>query len=45
LAAWYFALHSVLLSAFAGTVAANAAKPDSATAHNILDLKVIPDLP
>src|SRR6478672_3409602 len=44
LAAWYFALHSCVVSAFAGAVAANAAKPDSATAHNKLDLKLIPDL-
>src|SRR6478752_7545893 len=45
LAAWYFALHSCVVSAFAGAVAANAAKPDSTTAHNKLDLKLIPDLP
>src|SRR5437764_7401995 len=29
LAAWYFALHSCVVSAFAGAVTANAAKPDS----------------
>src|SRR5205814_9811737 len=45
LAAWYFALHSCVVSAFAGAVAANAAKPDSAIAHNKPDLKLIPDLP
>src|SRR5215472_348325 len=32
-AAWYFALHSCVVSAWAGAVAANAAKPDAATAH------------
>src|ERR1700754_5097590 len=36
LAAWYFALHSWVVSAFAGAVAANAAKPVAATAHNNL---------
>src|SRR5215813_14522501 len=41
LAAWYFALHSWVVSAFAGAVAANAAKPDTATAQNSLALKVI----
>src|SRR6185437_14493391 len=45
LAAWYFALHSCVVSAFAGAVAANAAKPDSAIAHSKPDLKLIPDLP
>src|SRR5450432_150490 len=34
LAAWYFALHSCVVRACAGAVAANAAKPDTATAHN-----------
>src|SRR6266481_6482918 len=34
LAAWYFALHSCVVSACAGAVAANAAKPATAAAHN-----------
>src|SRR6202171_6100384 len=38
LAAWYFALHSCAVRACAGAVAANAAKPDTATAHNNLAL-------
>src|SRR5580692_9864230 len=34
LAALYFALHSCMLRACTGAVAARAAKPDTATAHN-----------
>jgi hypothetical protein len=34
LAAWYFALHSCVVNARAGAVAANAAIPVTATAHN-----------
>src|SRR4051812_29003193 len=34
-AAWYFALHSCVVNACTGDVAANATKPDTATAHNI----------
>src|ERR1700730_17511538 len=45
LAAWYFALHSCAVRACAGPVAANAAKPDTATAHNNLALLVILGLP
>src|SRR6266702_7720493 len=41
LAAWYFALHSCVVRACAGAVAANAAKPDTATAHNNFARKVI----
>src|ERR1700704_290160 len=36
LAAWYFALHSCVVRASAGDVAASAAKPDTAIAHNNL---------
>src|SRR5262249_39004268 len=45
LAAWYFALHSWVVSAFAGAVAENAAKPDTAAAQNSLALMVILGLP
>jgi hypothetical protein len=45
LAAWYFALHSCLVSASAGAVAANAAKPDTASTQISLVLIVIPGLP
>src|SRR6478609_5848420 len=34
LAAWYFALHSCVVRACAGEVAASAAKPDTTIAHN-----------
>src|SRR5579871_648910 len=45
LAALYFALHSCMVSAWLGVVAANAAKPATATAHNIFARKVILGLP
>src|SRR5579871_6493538 len=45
LAALYFALHSCIVSAWLGAVAANAAKPATAAAHNNFARKVILGLP
>jgi hypothetical protein len=44
-AALYFALHSCMVSAWLGVVAANAAKPDTATAHKNFARNVILGLP
>src|SRR5689334_8089945 len=45
LAALYFALHSCMVSACAGALTANAAKPEIAAAHNNPARKVILGLP